>query len=93
MNVSPEGKAFLTEVQAKQPDKSIRFYGVPGCCGVNMGAELAVPADGDEQVELEGIRFAVDPQVKAMLADVTVHAEENEGEMGLMLVGYQPGSC
>lgn len=93
MNLSSEGKAYLTQVLADQPINTIRFYGVPGCCGVNLGAEIAEASGEDETVEVDGITFAVDPQIKSMLADVTIHAEESNGQLGLALIGYAPKSC
>ncbi|SIT91824.1 Fe-S cluster assembly protein HesB [Edaphobacillus lindanitolerans] len=93
MNISPEGKAYLTQVLSDQSINTIRFYGVSGCCGVNLGAEIAAASVDDEIVVLDGINLAVDPQVKSLLTDVTIHAEESNGEMGISLVGYAPRCC
>ncbi len=42
---------------------------------------------------MEGIEIAVDPQIVEQLTDVTIHAEEENGELGLVLLGYEQKSC
>ncbi|MFE4706966.1 Fe-S cluster assembly protein HesB [Peribacillus simplex] len=93
MDVSVEGKNYLTQVIEDSEVKTLRFYGSAGCCGVNLGVGLDEAQATDEVTFIEGIQVAVDPQVKAQLEGVTIHAEEENGEIGLVLLGFTPTSC
>ena len=95
MKISPEGKQFVEQVLAQAEGATLRFYGVAGCCGMNLGAEIAqAQAQEADTVEtVEGIEIAVDPQIAQQLTDVTIHAEEENGQLGLVLLGYEQKSC
>ena len=93
MKMSPEGKRFIEQVLAQSEGATLRFYGVAGCCGINLGAEIAEVIEEDTVQTVEGIEIAVDPQIAEQLTDVTIHAEEENGELGLVLLGYSPTSC
>ena len=91
--MSPEGKQFIEQVLAQAEGATLRFYGVGGCCGMNLGAEIAQTQKEDTVQTVEGIEIAVDPQIAEQLTGVTIHAEEENGELGLVLLGYEPKSC
>lgn len=93
MDVSLDGKNYLTQVIEASEAKTLRFYGISGCCGVNLGVGLDEAHESDEIITIEGLTVAIDPQVKSQLAGVTIHAEEENGEMGLVLLGYNQKSC
>ena len=93
MKMSPEGKQFIEQVLAQAEGATLRFYGVAGCCGMNLGAEIAQSKEEDTLQTVEGIEIAVDPQIAEQLTDVTIHAEEENGELGLVLLGYEQKSC
>ena len=93
MKMSPEGKQFIEQVLAQAEGATLRFYGVAGCCGMNLGAEIAQAKEEDTLQTVEGIEIAVDPQIAEQLTDVTIHAEEENGELGLVLLGYEQKSC
>lgn len=93
MDMTVEGKNYLTQAIEGSEVKTLRFYGIAGCCGVNLGVGLDDAQATDEVTLIEGIQVAVDPQVKAQLEGVTIHAEEENGEMGLVLLGFTPTSC
>jgi iron-sulfur cluster assembly protein len=93
MDVSLDGKNYLTQVIEASEAKTLRFYGISGCCGVNLGVGLDEAHESDEIITIDGLTVAIDPQVKSQLAGVTIHAEEENGEMGLVLLGYQQKSC
>ena len=93
MKMSPEGKQFIEQVLAQAEGATLRFYGVAGCCGMNLGAEIAHAKEEDTLQTVEGIEIAVDPQIAEQLTDVTIHAEEENGELGLVLLGYEQKSC
>ncbi|MFJ8461551.1 Fe-S cluster assembly protein HesB [Lysinibacillus xylanilyticus] len=93
MKMSPEGKNYLEQVLADSEVKTLRFFGIPGCCGVNLGVGLETPAAEDAIQTIEGIEVAIHPDIAPQLTEVTIHAEEENGEIGLVLVGYSPTSC
>ncbi|MGM9948910.1 MAG: Fe-S cluster assembly protein HesB [Lysinibacillus sp.] len=93
MDMTVEGRHYLMQVLEEAEVKTLRFYGVPGCCGISVGVGLESPAANDEVEMIEGIQVAIDPQVKELLADVTIHAAEEDGEIGLVLAGYAPAGC
>lgn len=93
MKISPEGKQFVEQVLAQAEGATLRFYGVAGCCGINLGAEIAQAQEVDTVETVEGIEIAVDPQIAQQLTDVTIHAEEENGQLGLVLLGYEQKSC
>lgn len=93
MKISPEGKQFVEQVLAQAEGATLRFYGVAGCCGMNLGAEIAQAQEADTVETVEGIEIAVDPQIAQQLTDVTIHAEEENGQLGLVLLGYEQKSC
>lgn len=93
MKMSPEGKRYIEQVLAQSEGATLRFYGVAGCCGMNLGAEIAEVKEEDTVQTVEGIEIAVDPQIAEQLTDVTIHAEEENGEYELVLLGYSPTSC
>lgn len=93
MKMSPEGKQFIEQLLAQAEGATLRFYGVAGCCGMNLGAEIAQAKEEDTVQKVEGIEIAVDPQIAEQLTGVTIHAEEENGELGLVLLGYSPTSC
>ncbi|WP_427108179.1 Fe-S cluster assembly protein HesB [Lysinibacillus xylanilyticus] len=93
MKMSPEGKNYLEQVLADSEVKTLRFFGIPGCCGVNLGVGLEAPSKEDAIEKIEGIEVAIHPDIASQLTEVTIHAEEENGELGLVLVGYSPKSC
>lgn len=93
MKMSPEGKHYLEQVIADSEVKTLRFFGIAGCCGVNLGVGLEAPAAEDTIQTIEGIQVAIHPDIAPQLTDVTIHAEEENGKLGLVLEGYSPTSC
>ncbi|MGG0655408.1 Fe-S cluster assembly protein HesB [Rummeliibacillus pycnus] len=93
MDISTEGKNYLKQVIENLEVKTLRFYGIPGCCNVNLGVGLDEAQLNDEVITIDGITVAIDPIISSQLEGVTIHAEEENGEMGLLLVGYTPTSC
>lgn len=93
MNLTIEGKNYLMQVMEGQAPKLLRFYGTEGCCGVNVQVEIAEPTMQDTVQLVDGLEIAIQDQVIPILKDVTIHAEEENGQMGLVLQGYSPTSC
>lgn len=93
MKISPDGKKYLSQVLEKSKVKTLRFYGIQGCCSINLGIVLEDAHPTDEVLTIDGIPLAIDPLVKNELEKVTIHAEEENGEIGLLLIGYVPHCC
>ena len=94
MKITFEGKAYINKVLKNAAIKTIRFYGMPSCCSVDLRVSLEPAAASDIVQTIEGIQIAIDPEVKNLLTDVTIHAEEKEEILGLVLLGYTPSlSC
>lgn len=93
MKMTEEATQFLTTLIEKEPSKTLRFYAIPGCCGVSVGAEFEVPQIEDEKVHLNGLAIAVDPLALPEVEHVTIDVQEQDGEIGLVLDGFQQKSC
>lgn len=93
MKISPEGKQFIEQVLVQAEGATLRFYGIAGCCGMNLSAEIVQAQEEDIVETFDGIEIAVDPQITKQLSDVTIHAEEENGQLGLVLLGYEQSSC
>lgn len=93
MKMSSEGKQYLQQVLEGSDVKTLRFSGIAGCCGVNLSVALEAAAQEDRVEVIEGVEIAIHPDVESQLTDVTIHAEEENGEIGLVLLGYTPMSC
>ncbi len=93
MKMSPEGKRFIEQVLAQADGATLRFYGVAGCCGMNLGAEIAQAKEEDTLQTVGRVFDSVIPQIAEQLTDVTIHAEEENGKLGLVLLEYEQKSC
>ncbi|KGR74306.1 Fe-S cluster assembly protein HesB [Ureibacillus manganicus] len=93
MKISSEGKNYLNQVLEDAEVKTLRFFGVKGCCGMNLSVALDAAQETDTVQTIEGINIAIDSSIESQLTDVTIHAEEENGEIGLVLIGYTPTSC
>ncbi|TSI05751.1 Fe-S cluster assembly protein HesB [Lysinibacillus sp. BW-2-10] len=93
MKISVEGKNYLDQVLAEAEVKTLRFFGVQGCCGMNLSVALDPAQETDTVQTIDGIDVAIEPSIAPQLTDVTIHAEEENGEFGLVLLGYTPTSC
>lgn len=93
MKLTAEGKNYLIHVLEGQSPKILRFYGTEGCCGINVQVEIAEPTIQDTIQLVDGLEIAIQEQVLSLLKDVTIHAEEEDGQMGLVLQDYNPMSC
>ena len=93
MKMSPEGKVYLQQVMDESQVQTLRFSGITGCCGVSLSVALEPAQQGDRVAVIEGIEVAIHPDVESQLTDVTMHAEEKNGELELVLIGYMPTSC
>lgn len=92
MNITNEAIVALKEqVTADELEKkTIRFFGVQGCCGPSVQMALEDQQhDGDEAFTKDGVKFSLDPSIKEMLEPVTLVFTEQ----GFQLQGFQSGGC
>ncbi|WP_050614140.1 iron-sulfur cluster biosynthesis family protein [Bacillus testis] len=93
MNITDQAKGYIQQAMKDSDVSTLRFYGIAGCCGVNLGVALQEAEEKDSVEEINGIKVAIHPDVKDQLNGVTVDVEEENGEMGIVLNGYDANSC
>ena len=60
---------------------------------MNLGVSLQEAEENDLLEEVNGLNIAIQPEMKEQLNDVTLELEDQNGEMGLVLNGYNETSC
>jgi Fe-S cluster assembly iron-binding protein IscA len=92
MNMTENAKQYILSAMKENNADTLRFYGVAGCCGMNLAVGL-VPAEEGDQIEMvNDVNIAIMPEMVQELQNVTINVEEQDGEIGLVLEGYAP-SC
>lgn len=93
MNISDQAKSYIQQAMKDNNESTLRFYGIAGCCGVNLGVALQEAEENDLIEQINGVQVAIHPDVKNQLSGVTVNVEEENGELGIVLDGYNNNSC
>ncbi len=93
MNISDQAENYILQAMKENHVSTLRFYGVAGCCGVNLGVTLQAAEENDFVEQINGVQVAIHPDVKNQLEGVTVDVEEENGEIGIVLKGYDNHSC
>lgn len=93
MNITEQAKEYIQQAMKDNNVNTLRFYGILGCCGVNLGLGLQEAEDKDVIEQVNGLTIAIHPDVKDQLSNVTLDVEEQDGEMGIVLNGYDANSC
>lgn len=93
MKITNQAKEYIQQAMQENNESTLRFFGIPGCCGVNLGVSLQEAEENDVIEQVNGVQVAIHPDVKDQLAEVTLEVEEDNGEMGLVLNGYHNSSC
>ena len=84
MKVTEEAKQTLTTIMGKRGVEGIRIHSAgAGCCGPQIGLSLDHPEKTDIVKEVNGIRVAIDKQVKSSIDELTL---DKDGEQ-LVLLG------
>lgn len=92
MNIANEAILALKEQvsAAELEKKTIRFFGVQGCCGPSVQMALEDEKhESDESFTKDGVQFSLDPSIKELLEPVTLVFTEQ----GFQLQGFQSSSC
>lgn len=93
MNITDEAKVYIKQAMQENNIDTLRFYGIAGCCGVNLGLALQEAEEGDELTQINDVNIAIQPDIKNELATITLDVEGEGNEIGLVLHGYNPISC
>ena len=93
MKITDQAKEYIQQAMQENNLSTLRFYGIAGCCGVNLGVALQEPEDNDLLEEVNGVNIAIHPDVMDQLTNVTLEVEDENGEKGLVLNGYNHSSC
>lgn len=93
MKISDQAKEYIQQAMQENNVTTLRFFGIPGCCGVNLGVSLQEAEKNDVIEQVNEIKVAIQPDVKEQLNGVSLEVEEDSGEMGLVLIGYNNSSC
>lgn len=93
MNITNQAKEYIQQAMQENNVSTLRFFGIQGCCGVNLGVSLQEAEESDLLEEVNGLSIAIQPEMKEQLNNVTLDVEEEDGEMGLVLNGYNHSSC
>ena len=92
MNMAENAKQYILSAMKENNADTLRFYGVAGCCGMNLAVGLVPAEEGDQIEKVNDVNIAIMPEMAQELQNVTINVEEQDGEMGLVLEGYAP-SC
>ena len=93
MKMTDGAQTYLKEAMKANNVSTLRFYGIAGCCGMNLGVALQEAEANDMVEEVNGLKIAIQPEMKEQLLNVTIDVEEENGEMGIVLTGYNEDSC
>jgi len=93
MKISNQAKEYIEQAMQENNISTLRFFGIPGCCGVNLGISLQEAEENDVVEQVNGIQVAIQPDVKDQVDAISLEVEEVNGEVGLVLNGAQDSSC
>ncbi|GLO65026.1 MULTISPECIES: adhesin [Bacillaceae] len=88
MNVTDGAKQKLEVIFQEKGLKGIRFYSNgAGCCGPQVGLSLDEPKDTDIVQEINGVRVALDHDIKDSVAELTLDNDETPEGSRFVLLG------
>ncbi|UJL47153.1 adhesin [Virgibacillus sp. NKC19-16] len=88
MNVTDGAKQKLEVIFQEKGSKGIRFYSNgAGCCGPQVGLSLDEPKDTDIVQEINGVRVALDHDIKDSVAELTLDNDETPEGSRFALLG------
>jgi Fe-S cluster assembly iron-binding protein IscA len=93
MNITDQAKEYIQQAMQEHQISILRFYGKQGCCSMKLGVALTEPEENDIVEQVNGINIAIQEEMNEQLSNVTMDVEEEDGEMGIVLIGYNQPSC
>ena len=88
MNVTDGAKQKLEAIFQEKGVNGIRFYSNgAGCCGPQVGLSLDEPKDTDIIQDINGVRVALDQDVKDFVEELTLDNDETPNGSKFVLLG------
>lgn len=88
MNITEKAKIKLESIFSKKNVDSMRFYAMEsGCCGPQIGISIDAPEETDTIKEINGIKVAIDSEIKDAVEGLTLDDEETADGTQFVLVG------
>ena len=88
MNVTDGAKQKLEAIFQEKGVNGIRFYSNgAGCCGPQVGLSLDEPMDTDIVQEINGVRVALDQDIKNSVEQLTLDNDETPNGSRFVLLG------
>ncbi|MBY7141779.1 adhesin [Virgibacillus sp. NKC19-3] len=85
MNITNGAKQKLVSIFKEKGGNGIRFYSNgSGCCGPQIGLSLEAPKDTDMVQEINGVRVALDQDIKDSVENLTLDSDENDARFVLL---------
>ena len=88
MNITEKAKIKLQTIFEEKGTEGIRFYSMgAGCCGPQLGISLDAPGENDIFEEIDGIKVAIDKNVKDAVVGLTLDNDETPNGSQFVLLG------
>ncbi|MCA1203324.1 MULTISPECIES: HesB/IscA family protein [Bacillaceae] len=88
MNITEKAKQNLQTILTEKGGEGIRFYSMgAGCCGPQLGISFDAPEENDIIEEINGIKVAIDKDVKDTLEGLTLDNDETPNGSQFVLLG------
>jgi len=88
MNITDRAKQKLEAIFQEKGVNGIRFYSNgSGCCGPQVGLSLDEPKDTDTIQEINGVKVALDQDVKDSVEELTLDNDETPDGSKFVLLG------
>jgi len=88
MNITDGAKQKLEAIFQEKGVNGIRFYSNgSGCCGPQVGLSLDEPKDTDIVQEINGVRVALDRDIKNSVEQLTLDNDETPNGSRFVLLG------
>ncbi|WP_067725918.1 HesB/IscA family protein [Oceanobacillus damuensis] len=88
MNITEKAKQNLQTIFEEKGGEGIRFYSMgAGCCGPQLGISMDAPEENDIIEEINGIKVAIDKDVKNTLEGLTLDNDETANGSQFVLLG------
>ena len=63
MNMTENAKQYILSAMKENNADTLRFYGVAGCCGMNLAVGLVPAEEGDQIEKVNDVNIAIMPEM------------------------------
>jgi len=92
MIITDQAKDYIEKFMKESRIHTLRFvFEGFGCCSPKWGIALAEAEEGDITQTINGIHVAIDQNIVEIVEQLSLDYDENNGEGGLIITGYD--SC